>query len=486
MKKFLALLFVCAGLTAMAGVPQINKAALGTSVKGQKVMKANNLGTELGISKFQSKSGNDMIAPRQLTKALKTSLGENRLAKKAPRRLSNDDLVNIPYLDFRYCYMMTDTGLVEDPYHYRGSMGMQMTVEDGQLWCAGLYWNLNTGSCYYLPLNIDYTTGLVELPPIGLLDNDTISGKKTPTSTPTSYTDTVDFSYLVDGNFAFGLSDEISSVYGTMYPDGSIEFNDTLPYVFAGYRALITYTRSGNPFTGYTYTQTKADTTFFSEVYFTTQFIVPNASHQYGFKGSAATETTYTDNVYMYQADDTTVVAFNLWGFGYPARTMFIYGDGTMQFPGQYVYNSSDGRYFANTTFELDANDNFQFDDQGYVDGFVGYGNVGEVTPEAITWNSTVVMSDEGSLLYPLLHNVLSFSDGTQFVLGGGEEPLEGDINRDGKVDIADLSTLINAMMTENFDDSDEFSSDAADVNLDGEINISDVSALIDIMLTQD
>ena len=46
MKKFLALLFVCAGLTAMAA-PQVNKADLTPVNKGQMVMKANTLTNQL-------------------------------------------------------------------------------------------------------------------------------------------------------------------------------------------------------------------------------------------------------------------------------------------------------------------------------------------------------------------------------------------------------------------------------------------------------
>ena len=46
MKKFLALLFVCAGLTAMAA-PQVNKADLKTVNKGEMVMKANTLANNL-------------------------------------------------------------------------------------------------------------------------------------------------------------------------------------------------------------------------------------------------------------------------------------------------------------------------------------------------------------------------------------------------------------------------------------------------------
>ena len=40
MKKFLALLFVCVGLTAMAGMPQMEKVNFTKADKGQMMMKS--------------------------------------------------------------------------------------------------------------------------------------------------------------------------------------------------------------------------------------------------------------------------------------------------------------------------------------------------------------------------------------------------------------------------------------------------------------
>ena len=53
---------------------------------------------------------------------------------------------------------------------------------------------------------------------------------------------------------------------------------------------------------------------------------------------------------------------------------------------------------------------------------------------------------------------------------------VEGDVNGDGEVNIADVNALIDAILTGN-------SPDAGDVNDDGEVNIADVSAVIDIIL---
>lgn len=58
------------------------------------------------------------------------------------------------------------------------------------------------------------------------------------------------------------------------------------------------------------------------------------------------------------------------------------------------------------------------------------------------------------------------------------DETPPGDANGDGEVNITDISTLIDVIL------SGEFSS-ASDVNDDGEINISDINAIIDIILNQ-
>jgi hypothetical protein len=57
-------------------------------------------------------------------------------------------------------------------------------------------------------------------------------------------------------------------------------------------------------------------------------------------------------------------------------------------------------------------------------------------------------------------------------------------VDNDGNVAIADVTALIDALLSGNFDDGDEFSSDAADCDLDGEIAIADVTTLIDYLLS--
>ena len=57
-------------------------------------------------------------------------------------------------------------------------------------------------------------------------------------------------------------------------------------------------------------------------------------------------------------------------------------------------------------------------------------------------------------------------------------EAARGDVNQDGQVNISDVTSLIDLLLS-----SDGTTSETADVNLDGNVNISDVTALIDYLL---
>ena len=58
---------------------------------------------------------------------------------------------------------------------------------------------------------------------------------------------------------------------------------------------------------------------------------------------------------------------------------------------------------------------------------------------------------------------------------------LAGDVNRDGSVDIADLTALVNYLITQE----GEYDLDAADMNQDGEVTTDDVEPLVNLLLTE-
>ena len=70
--------------------------------------------------------------------------------------------------------------------------------------------------------------------------------------------------------------------------------------------------------------------------------------------------------------------------------------------------------------------------------------------------------------------------------LAGEQVPagLLGDVNRDGSVSIADVTTLIDHLLSGDFEESENFSPDNADLSGDHVVSIADVTALIDYLLS--
>lgn len=472
--------------------PHVNKADF-AQAKGQKVMKATTLSNQLTAPVMQQFDQNS-LTPRKLMKDHNLNLGDNRLARKAPRRLSDDDIAATNYIDFKYVYTMGDDGLDWDAYHFRGGEGLYWQVSDGQLYCAGIYWSQYTGSTWYLPVTIDYTTNEVTIPSGILLDDDTVEGSSTGSGSNWRRTDTVNYSILVDADWYTGNSEDFTNIPGTLYEDGSIEFSDELPYVFAGYQALVTYKRSGSSWTGYTYTVVSSDTTYFEEYYVGTQFIVPNATHDYDLQASSTTH--YTEDAYMYQYDNNTAVVFNLYGMGMPGFTMNIYEDGTMVMPLDWPVSElspMSRNYYANYYGSSYNWDNtrwfwlYNVDENG--DATEDTVIVGTVEPTAIKWDRAayvlpgIVRVSDGAEMqlgsYPFVNNVLTFTDDSEFVFGGSDF-LRGDADSSGDVSIDDVTFLIDALLSGDFDVLGE----GADCDESGDITIDDVTCLIDYLLS--
>ena len=75
-------------------------------------------------------------------------------------------------------------------------------------------------------------------------------------------------------------------------------------------------------------------------------------------------------------------------------------------------------------------------------------------------------------------NNPIYIDDITIYYTAKGFEVIRGDVNRDGKVNVTDVTALVN-MILGSIDKDEE----SADVNGDGKINVSDVTALINIIL---
>ncbi len=463
MKKFLALLFVCAGLTAMAA-PHVNKAELTQANKGQMVMKANNLTNNLtaGVTK------NFMEAAK---KNVQMNHATNLVNKRAPRRLSNEEIINIPYVCFLYAYdVLGDEPVEADPYFAGGGAHWYPDTSQG-LYFAGLYWDQD-GSTYYLPLDIDYATGEVALKWGILLDDDTVSTQPGGRNR----TDTITYSMLVSQ--AYWENQEQTNCKGTLYEDGSIIFDDNYVYYF---EQLVQTYRNNQLRT--------SDTTVIATMFVGTEILAANGVMTYNNEQDGKAEES---PVYMFQEGDVLTVG-NMWNYGVPTCKMTLVEGGKALYECA-EFNPEDSiTYLSNPIW--DVNDSwiggglgmfypvgsYELDEEGYITDYT-WGFEADATPDEITWPYTMP-SNGYHFLYGYQNNVLKYTNGNKFELPGGGFT-RGDVDNDGNVAIADVTALIDALLSGNFDDGDEFSSDAADCDLDGEIAIADVTTLIDYLLS--
>ncbi len=461
MKKLLALLFVCAGLTAMA-MPHVNKAELTQANKGQMVMKANNLTNNLtaGVTK------NFMEAAK---KNVQMNHATNLVNKRAPRRLSDDEIINNPYVCFLYAYdVMGEEPVQADPF-YAGSGAYWYPDTSEGLYFAGFYWDAD-GSTYYLPLDIDYSTGEVALSWGILLKDDSVIG------TSRNRTDSVFYELLVSQ--AYWENEEEADCMGTLYEDGSIIFDDN--YVYYSYLEERVYRNRVLQSTNITETAT---------MFVGTEILAANGVLTYNSEQDGSAEES---PVYMFQEGDELFVG-NMWNYGVPSSKMTLTADGKALYECAEFDPVDSITYLSNPIW--DVNDSwiagglgmfypvgsYELDEEGYIVDYT-WGFEADATPDQITWPYTMPCNGY-HFLYGYENNVLKYTNGGKFELPGGGFT-RGDVDNDGKVAIADVTVLIDHLLTGDFDDADVFSSDAADTDLDGQIAIADVTALIDYLLS--
>jgi hypothetical protein len=174
--------------------------------------------------------------------------------------------------------------------------------------------------------------------------------------------------------------------------------------------------------------------------------------------------------VYMFQVDDSTVFVYNLYGLGSTVNVMMLNEDGTMTFPGQALfYDEALDDDFCNYSLRGDT---------------LILGNNGQFTPDSITWGKTVPRGLFNTYPEYYDNNRLFFTDGSEFGQTATVPNLRGDVNNSRKVSIADVTALINRLLSGDFDDSQDFSRANADVNRDGKYSIADVTALINFLLS--
>ena len=127
--------------------------------------------------------------------------------------------------------------------------------------------------------------------------------------------------------------------------------------------------------------------------------------------GGNTTNSNDSSPVYMFQADDTTLLITNLYGKGQTMNIMFINEDGTVNFPGQELFYDKD-------------KDNIIYNFTEHGDSLLA-GNSGEVVDNTnILWGSTKLYGEKG--YYPCYYtdNVLTFLGDEKFLVGKAQTPV--------------------------------------------------------------
>ena len=462
MKKFLALLFVCAGLTAMAA-PHINKADFVQANKGQMVMKSNTMANQLtaGVNKSFMEAAK---------KAVQRNHAENLVNQRAPKRLSDADMIGLNSICFLYAYdVMGDEPVPADPLYAGRGAYWYPEIDEG-LYFAGFYWD-SKGSTYYLPLEIDYTTGEVALPWGLELKDDSVIG------TARNRTDTVWYELLVSQDY--WESQQQNDCMGTLYTDGSIIFDDN--YVYYTYREERVYANR---------VLQRTDVFETATMFVGTEIITANGTHDFDYEYNG---THFQEPVYMFQNDakDTLFVG-NMYGFSMPSVALNVTADGQMIYNCIGEVDEEGTVYLDNPIYDLDPADidgglgyaygtsGYTLDDEGYVDEIL-WGFEGLVVPEKVTWEYSS-WSNGYHLYYGFQNNVLQYTNGNLFALPTpAPVGMRGDADDNQAVNIADVTAIIDALLSQDWD---SINYDNSDCNLDGTVNIADVTALIDYLLS--
>ena len=105
--------------------------------------------------------------------------------------------------------------------------------------------------------------------------------------------------------------------------------------------------------------------------------------------------------VYMYQADDSTVMVYNLFGGGITSNVLKVHDDGTVAFEPQMIGTDNQGFYYNGSS----------------QDGQIELGNTGSVQSDSIVWNKTVPVYEDGEVALVVFDdNRLYFTDDNRFV----------------------------------------------------------------------
>lgn len=495
---FITIICVSLALVAMAGVPKPDVARLRQAVKNQSVAAA----TSVGEGKYGQVSFHQFMRERNL------SPNDNRPKKNAPSRGLQGNLTGM--------LAVAEVQSIED-FDESG-----FPVTEGTVFSMG--WKVSVGNgiihrfhgSYSLPF---YSDGVNYYLESSVLRDDTIS-----VGSARNRTDTIRWvAFITEDYWNY---DDLSPIVGTIYDDGSIGFDGK--YLVYSEDMVLQY-RNG--------TLTSADTVCsISPMYSNLFLLMPNGVHEFYYstntdlslngldtsnvdihsiivEGSGSSDSHCADGtvavtqgvhprpvdprktaptdvfltevdpwalswlnpfvvhgtiqapVYMFQLEDCTVCIYNLYDAGYMGNIVNLHADGSCTLPPQVLFYDA-GEDYYNCSVQGDS---------------LQWGNTGVATPDSICWGVTVPINSESPYSYLFDNNKLYFTNGSHFEIPEEPTGLRGDVNDNQQVTIADVTALIDFLLTEDFD---SINYDNADCNLDGSVTIADVTWLIDYLLS--
>ena len=487
MKKLLALLFVCAGLTAMAVTP--NAADFKMKMGKADIQKAKVEAKAQVMNKAMNKDLSKFVAPALAPQNVLPQQHKANLNKRAPMRVTADDVYG-DKMYFTNLYDWSQSMVIEDGdtsyvmsftpstdrYYYGGATRIYEDTYDGEteIYLSDLYYFSD------IPVVFDYAN---QTATFAVGDGYNVTSEIIQIDTVTSgggwsqrtyYDYYVYFVWLWPCDY---LADEaeLHDIVGELWDDGSIYFEDGMMYYFAEYYRR--YNASTGSWSG---SWSQVDGPWASDAMFETLITAPNGTHEY----TNIDEETESNGVVMYQTNDTVVV-WNLWDFGMPGNFMVLKSDYTMEFPAQYVFDFYESYPVVQDGDTTDIGGDFYNVYAELIDEqFTNFDmvNPGTVNESQIVWENCLVLNDNTWWDY-YTYNKLNYTDGSTFVIPEPVIPdvVRGDVDCNGEVEIADVTALINALLTGNWEGR---SPDNADCDLDGEPAIADVTTLIRYLLT--
>ena len=393
------------------------------------VLKSNTLSNQLSAPAM--KITEKTMTPQKLfaEKGVTPSQNKKSMMNKAPRRVGADDVMATK-LGFMlaYDYDETEGVVIANDYLY-GGWEVEMEQQGDNQFGAYLYF---TGIPF--TINVDYeakTAEMVMETLAGFQWADTVSqGSTTIINDTTEYIALWDEAFMMNDDAAA----EPANLQGTLYDDGTIYFPDGWTLYDVQYIKKTTI-RNNRP-------QVTYDTVagLLCDYMHETYLITSNATHQYV---SESTGNTANIPAYMFQYDDTTAVAWNLWGMGNRGMEFIINEDGSMIFPTYQVAYTEDISSYADKYPQYDWSQAYEFftfgislneDGTGTIEDSLSEDDViGTVDAAGLYWDASVLydmIAANGKYyfgigFYPFIHNKLTFnSEEDFFMLGTTETPL--------------------------------------------------------------